>query len=131
MRKTAPIARAIRVKSLSVGRPDLTFRSWYRLLVGMADACGKPLLDRWQRRRFEQILAKNLHATWESLRIAQIGVEDALNAVPTGVEPPDSNLLVKQAVAEAKRASDEYSKALAKWKDFVIRGTVPSELLEG
>lgn len=84
----------------------------------------EPLLDRWQRRRFEQILAKDLHATWESLLIAQIGVEDALNAVPTGVEPPDSNLL------EAKRASDEYSKALAKWKDFVIRGTVPSELLD-
>ena len=94
----------------------------------MADSVTRPNLDWWHKREIERSLANKLHEAHSVRLQSQAQLRDALDAIPRGVAPPDSNLLVKQACAAAKAAQDEYAAALAQWKNFVVHGVVPNDM---
>jgi hypothetical protein len=49
--------------------------------------------------------------------------------IPSGLPAPDGSLLLHQAGAEAKDSVDQYARALKRFTDFVIYGTVPENFL--
>jgi hypothetical protein len=90
----------------------------------MPDRCGPEVpVDWWSRRESERALAAELHLAKENLRLAQLRVRDSLTTISTGIQPPDSHLVLRHALAEAKTAGDHFAEALRRWKNFVLNAT--------
>jgi len=92
------------------------------------DKATKPVLTQLRKRDIERILAFDLNQQQAAVHMAQVGVAMALEAVPNGVMPPDSNLTIKQALNKAREAQAGYQRALERWKRFVLHGTIPDDV---
>jgi|HubBroStandDraft_1064217.scaffolds.fasta_scaffold279178_1 hypothetical protein len=85
-------------------------------------------LDAWKLRQVEQLLARELQAAAEQVRLANLHLHDITGPRPSGAQWPDSKLEAHQARAACTRAHAAWLTATDRWVAFVTEGTVPEDL---
>ena len=86
-------------------------------------------IDWWTKREIERALSRDLHSAQAALNLAHFKLNDAAKSIPNAVFPPDSSLFTRQALQEVKRAHAAHALALERWKNFVLHGVIPDDLV--
>lgn len=84
--------------------------------------------DRMHRLSIERRLEREIAQARARKLLAAQAFQDVLNAVPSGIPVPDSNLRIRQARAEYDRALEACRIAVGRFADFAAKGIVPADI---
>ena len=87
-------------------------------------------MDEDRRREIARVLTLELDQAHSAYATASLAFDGIVKQVPSGIPHPDGGFRIGIAGKDSRAALERYMRALRRFTDFTVHGTVPGEFLD-